>query len=227
LRYLGYWNELLSFSQFTMENYYFKENIYEIKKMISHYGMTSSFNLQDWDSLYYFVDKYPDEKNSTFWYAKSILHIVNNEYKSALESIQKSREYFTKNYLSLLLEGSYKQFIDIQLLSELEEIIEYRTTKDSELKDLLTKKWNKRLNGVEKTIKYQERFLLIRTLAISPSENIDQHLKFASLCRDSKDLNTSLNTLKRLVKIEDMDYKKSPMEYIKKVIEKDTKVGKK
>jgi hypothetical protein len=98
--------------------------------------------------------------------------------------------------------ASYGEMIEIQQLSELEEIIEYKTTSEEKIKNLTLKKWKKRLNGVEKVIKYQEKILILRALAIPYTKNVYMNLKFSKLCRESKNLKSSISTLYRLKNFE-------------------------
>jgi FKBP12-rapamycin complex-associated protein len=72
----------------------------------------------------------------------------------------------------------------VQQLAELEEVIDYKENEDyPERQAIIRKIWRERLLGCQRSVDTWQRILLVRSLVLSPEDDIDTYLKFASLCR--------------------------------------------
>ncbi|KAG9972338.1 TOR1 phosphatidylinositol 3-kinase, partial [Aureobasidium melanogenum] len=93
--------------------------------------------------------------------------------------------------LSALLGESYTRaysvIVRVQMLAELEEIIAYKqSSSDPHKQERMRLTWTKRLKGCQKNVEVWQRMLKVRALVISPPENAEMYIKFASICRKAQ-----------------------------------------
>lgn len=86
------------------------------------------------------------------------------------------------------------------MLSELEEIISYKDHADQPERQATQRNtWHKRLEGCQRDVEVWQRILQVRSLVLTPSEDMDTWIHFADLCRVSDRLNLAEKTLTSLV----------------------------
>lgn len=78
-------------------------------------------------------------------------------------------------------ERAYGAVVSAQMLTELEEAIEYKMIPERRTRIAIL--WSRRLQGCRKNIEHWQRILLVRSLVLSQSELRPMWVKFASLCR--------------------------------------------
>jgi FKBP12-rapamycin complex-associated protein len=105
--------------------------------------------------------------------------------------------------------------IRVQMLSELEEIIAYKDHADQPERQATQRKtWQRRfasrkvvltgadvsrLEGCQRDVEVWQRVLQVRSLVLTPHEDMDTWIHFADLCRTSDRLNLAEKTLTSLV----------------------------
>ncbi|RHX98849.1 hypothetical protein DYB25_008229, partial [Aphanomyces astaci] len=93
---------------------------------------------------------------------------------------------------------AYHTMITLQQLSELEEIVAYKKMCISKpedaplLKRHMVAMWSNRLAGCKRVVDVWQHVLAVRSLVLSPHEDVATWLQFASLCRQSNHLALSL-----------------------------------
>lgn len=86
------------------------------------------------------------------------------------------------------------------MLAELEEIIQYKDLTDEPHRQAtMHKTWNKRLEGCQKDVEVWQRILQLRSLVLSPNEDMDTWIQFVDLCRTSDRITLAEKTLSSLV----------------------------
>ncbi len=76
---------------------------------------------------------------------------------------------------------AYKLIVKVQQLAELEEIIKLKQQPD--MKPTILNIWKQRLDGCERTVDTWQNILAVRSLVLTPIEDMKSWLKFCSLCR--------------------------------------------
>eukprot|EP00835_Amoeboradix_gromovi_P000423 NODE_15_length_42055_cov_0.634117.p1 type:complete len:2332 gc:universal NODE_15_length_42055_cov_0.634117:8372-15367(+) len=151
------------------------------KLLIAPFSASASFQLGDWDMLKIYVDILQDHSPDSSFF-KSILAIHENDYQLALSLIDTTRSILDTELTALVgesYERAYSVAVRVQMLTELEEVIVIKQTNKS---DLITKTWHKRLHGMQRHVQVWQKILKVRSLVISPSDELDTWLKFCSLC---------------------------------------------
>ncbi len=78
----------------------------------------------------------------------------------------------------------------VQQIAELEEIVEYKKSKDNPERQAMIKSlWKKRLLGGQHNVDVWQSLLSVHKLAIPPLEELDMWLKFVGLCRKVNNYN--------------------------------------
>ncbi len=87
-----------------------------------------------------------------------------------------------------------------QMLSELEEIIDYKQYSDQpERQESMRKTWTKRLQGCQSDVEVWQRILQVRALVLSPEDDPVMWIKFANLCRKSNRMLLAEKTIDSLL----------------------------
>ncbi|MCJ1306656.1 phosphatidylinositol kinase- protein kinase tor1 [Agyrium rufum] len=119
----------------------------------------------------------------------AILSLHQNQFTDAIAHIERAREGLDAELSSLLGESytrAYGVVVRVQMLAELEEIMNYKKSKDDPAKqEVMRITWTKRLKGCERNVETWQRMLKVRALVLEPKDNIDMWIKFANLCRKS------------------------------------------
>ena len=77
--------------------------------------------------------------------------------------------------------------VRLQELAEMEEVIAYlQDDTKADRRQMIRETWSKRIRGCQKTIEVWQRLLKIRSLVLSPDENIEGHVRFANICRKNE-----------------------------------------
>ncbi|WPH02862.1 Hypothetical protein R9X50_00573000 [Acrodontium crateriforme] len=130
----------------------------------------------------------PQSPDRSFFGA--ILSIHRNQFEQAHLHISRARDGLDQELSALLGESytrAYSVIVRVQMLAELEEIITYKQNQnDPEKQERMRQTWTKRLKGCQRNVDVWQRMLKVRALVISPQENMEMYIKFASICRKAQ-----------------------------------------
>ncbi len=113
-------------------------------------GAAGSWGLSDWESMDTYVKLIPEKSYEGSLYC-AVLSINNNQFDKTVNYLQDTRDMLDTDLTSMAFqsyERAYQAIIETQVLSELEEIITYKTIPSK--RESLEKTWWKRLQGCEK-----------------------------------------------------------------------------
>lgn len=87
-----------------------------------------------------------------------------------------------------------------QMLSELEEVVNYKQHMDQpERRRSMKKTWTNRLQGCQPDVEVWQRILQVRALVLSPKDDPVMWIKFANLCRKSDRIILAEKTINSLL----------------------------
>jgi len=218
---LGEWDTLSTIAQDKWMN-----ASSEVRKSIAPLAAAAAWGMGQWEIMdnYLSVMK-PASPDRSFFGA--ILSIHRNQFDEAYAHITKARDGLDTELSALLGESytrAYSVIVRVQMLAELEEIITYKQhANDAEKQMRMRETWTKRLKGCQRNAEVWQRMLKVRALVITPQENIEMYIKFASICRKAqrtglaeKSLNSllggqgSISSPESMSKIHDAPY---PVQY--------------
>lgn len=94
-------------------------------------------------------------------------------------------------------ERAYGAMVCVQMLAELEEVIQFKLI--PERRENIKRMWWKRLRGGQRLVEDWQRIIQVHSLVVTPQEDVHTWLKYASLCRKSRQLKLSHKTLVMLL----------------------------
>ncbi|KXS11006.1 FAT-domain-containing protein [Gonapodya prolifera JEL478] len=170
----------------------------DARKVIAPLAAAASWGLGQWDMMdEYITIMKPESPDGAFF--RAILALHRNLYPQSQQYINRTRELLDTELTALVGESynrAYNVVVRIQMLAELEEIILYKQINDQpERQSAIRKTWMTRLKGCTRNVDIWQRILRIRSLVVSPKEDMDSWIKFANLCRKSSRSTLSQKTL--------------------------------
>ena len=137
---------------------------------------------------------------------RSVIALTNNEVETDFKSslIEKTRSFLDSNLASMATksyERSYQYIVEAQILTELEEILEYKNTPSKS--DSLIDIWWTRLQGCERSLQHWHRLLLVKSIVLPKEKYIKPWLKFSSMCQKAGQLNLSQQILNSILSKEE------------------------
>jgi FKBP12-rapamycin complex-associated protein len=174
----------------------------EIKRAIAPLAAAAAWGLRQWDLMddYLSVMKANTPDRSFFG---AVLALQRNQFREAALYVQKAREGLDTELSALVSESynrAYSVIVRVQMLAEIEELMVYKQSNNNPAKqETLRHTWEKRLLGCQRNVEVWQRMLKVRTLVISPKENMPMMIKFANLCRKSGRMGLAESNLKMLM----------------------------
>ncbi|OJT05171.1 Phosphatidylinositol 3-kinase tor1 [Trametes pubescens] len=194
---LGEWDRLAA----QVEEIWSDSNV-EHRREIAPMAAAAAWALNDWASMEdYIAMMRPDWADRPFYCATLAVH--QNQFPKAMTQIAKARDLLSPELISLCGESygrSYNTMVRAQMLSELEEIIDYKQYSDQpERQESMRKTWTKRLQECQPDVEVWQRILQVRALVLSPEDDPVMWIKFANLCRKSNRMLLAEKTINSLL----------------------------
>ncbi|BFZ23557.1 hypothetical protein BsWGS_26596 [Bradybaena similaris] len=191
---LGDWNQL---HQIALDRWPVVSD--EMKTSMARMASVAAWGLGQWDSVEQYMFYIPrTSHNAAFFKAVFALHSEN--YQLAQQCIDKARDVLDTELTAMAGESynrAYGAMVNVQMLAELEEVIQYKLV--PERREAIRQMWWNRLKGCQRVVEDWQRILQVRSLVISPEEDMESWLKYASLCRKNERLALSHRTLVTLL----------------------------
>jgi FKBP12-rapamycin complex-associated protein len=191
---LGEWSELhqvveKNFTLLTEDN----------KQKASRLAAASSFGLHDYRSMERYVNVIQRDTQDGAFY-RAILAIHKEDYEMAQKFIDSARDLLDNELTAMASESyqrAYGAMVMVQMLSELEEVMQYRLV--PERRPTLKAMWWQRLQSGQRLVEDWQRIIQVHSLVLTPQEDKRTWVKYASLCRKSGSLMLSHKTLVMLL----------------------------
>lgn len=192
---LGEWESLNA----TVEDNW-AEYDHNVRKEIAPLAAAASFNLYQWDPMEEHVSAMSADLPDRAFY-RAVLAVHRNQFQKASSAIAKARDILQSDLAGLEdYTRVYGSMIRVQLLSELEEIIDYKKNADRpDRLAVMRKTWSKRLQGCQRDIDVWQRILQLRGLILDPDDDVDSWIKLANQCRKSNRILLADKSLKLLL----------------------------
>lgn len=195
---LGQWEQLESF---TEKNWNLISNVN--KEKVAPLAAAAAWGTSKWNKMDDYINVMKEDSANKYFF-NAILNVHRCNYGLSGENIRNARELLSNEITSLINESysrAYDVVVRIQMLSDLEEIIEYKQLDDNNpRKRLLRASWDKRLYHCQGNVDIWQRLLNVRSLVIEPEEDLEARIKFANLCRKSGRIVLAEKTLSSLKK---------------------------
>lgn len=161
----------------------------EHKRNIAPLAAAAAWGMGQWDTMDDYLSSMKQNTPDRSFFG-AILAIHRNQFEDAHAHITKARDGLDTELSALLGESytrAYGVIVRVQMLAELEEIISYKQFHNDPMKqERMRKTWTKRLKGCQRNVDIWQRMLKVRALVITPQENVEMYIKFASICRKAQ-----------------------------------------
>ncbi|CAA7396540.1 unnamed protein product [Spirodela intermedia] len=184
---------------------------------------SAAWNMGEWDQMAEYVSRLDDgdenklrilgnasaggdgSSNGSFF--RAVLLVRRGKYEDARVYVERARKCLATELAALVLESyerAYSNMVRIQQLSELEEVIDYCTlpvgsSVADDRRKLIRNMWTDRIRGTKRNVEVWQALLVVRTLVLPPTDDVETWLKFASLCRKSGRISQARSTLVKLL----------------------------
>lgn len=175
---MGEWKKLYNTTIDNWDN--FSE---DLKVKSAKIAAASSWGLQEWDSMKKFVEVVPEDTQEGAFY-RAIIFTHEGNWPESRHYIDTARSLLDAELSAIVGESyqrAYCSLVSAQLLTELEEVVTYKLVE--ERRHIIRKTWWTRLQGGQRLVEDWRKMLQIRSLVMTPREDFQSWLKYASLCR--------------------------------------------
>ncbi|CEP63160.1 phosphatidylinositol kinase-related protein kinase TOR1 LALA0_S07e03752g [Lachancea lanzarotensis] len=194
---LGEWDRL---SELAAEKW--GSSSLEIRRVIAPLAAGAAWGLGQWDRIDQYINVMKKQSPDKAFF-DAILCTHRSDFEKAETHIFEARDLLVTEISALVNESynrAYSVIVRSQMISELEEIIEYKKLPPaSEKRATLRKTWNKRLLGCQKNVDVWQRILRVRSLVVKPKQDMQVWIKFANLCRKSGRMGLAQKALNSLL----------------------------
>lgn len=159
----------------------------------------AAWGMQDFEQMQEYVRCIPEDTQDGAFY-RAVLAVHHGDFEIAQRLIDETRDLLDTELTAMAgesYERAYGAMVCVQMLSELEEVIQYKLI--PERRETIRGMWWKRLQGGQRLVEDWQRIIQVHSLVIAPEEDIHTWLKYASLCRKSGSLKLSHKTLTMLL----------------------------
>ncbi|CAM4714382.1 unnamed protein product [Leuciscus chuanchicus] len=174
----------------------------ETQAKMARMAAAAAWGLGHWDSMEEYTCMIPRDTHDGAFY-RAVLALHQDLFSLAQQCIDKARDLLDAELTAMAGESysrAYGAMVSCQMLSELEEVIQYKLV--PERRDIIRDTWWERLQGCQRIVEDWQRILMVRSLVISPHEDMRTWLKYASLCGKSGRLALAHKTLVLLLGVD-------------------------
>lgn len=183
---------------------------------VARAAATAAWSLRRWDGMDRFTKCIRENTVESACY-QAVLEVHRNNCETAHELIDQARSSIDTELTAMADEGknrAYGAMVQVMMLSELEEVIQYKTMESR--RPFIQDKWWKRLQGCQRIVENWQKILTLRSLVITPQEDMRGWIKFASICQSSDSqcrLKQSHNVLTMLMGCDPSTKDELPMDH--------------
>lgn len=171
---------------------------------IAPLAVRAAWMMGQWETMEKYLNEMEKMGNTQWEFAfyKAVFCIHQNQMTKATECIETARSLLDMRLAALIGESynrAYRAICQVQELAELEEVIQYTTEEDPNVRARIRTMWTRRLKGCQRDVGVWNGLLSVRSLVVAPKEDIPTWLKFSSMCRKDDRLHLSKGVLTGLL----------------------------
>ncbi|XP_075459599.1 serine/threonine-protein kinase mTOR isoform X2 [Ascaphus truei] len=174
----------------------------ETQAKMARMAAAAAWGLGQWDSMEEYTCMIPRDTHDGAFY-RAVLALHQDLFSLAQQCVDKARDLLDAELTAMAGESysrAYGAMVSCQMLSELEEVIQYKLV--PERREIIRQTWWERLQGCQRIVEDWQRILMVQSLVVNPHEDMRTWLKYASLCGKSGRLALSHKTLVLLLGVD-------------------------
>ncbi|GIL44136.1 hypothetical protein Vafri_1666 [Volvox africanus] len=174
-----------------------------VRREMAMIAAHAAWHMGAWDEMASYVDTVdnpdagPQSQSAAGAFLRAVLCVRGNQFDAARVHVERTRELMVTDLAALVgesYERAYTDMVRVQQLAELEEVIAYKQALERRTVDpvgsdsrisFIQQLWRDRLRGVQRHVEVWQSLFSIRSLVVPMAQDVDNWLKFASLCRKS------------------------------------------
>ncbi|THD24250.1 Serine/threonine-protein kinase mTOR [Fasciola hepatica] len=145
---------------------------------------SAAWATNSWDQVEKYVSALPANDSFDGAFYRAVLKIHSGSYSEACDYVAKARNVLDADLTTMAGESydrAYADLVGTQLLSEAEEVIQYKLVPDR--RPILREVWRSRLRGCQAVVEDWGQIIQLRSLVMEPQEDLKTRLRFVGLCR--------------------------------------------
>ncbi|KAJ1558803.1 phosphatidylinositol kinase- protein kinase tor1, partial [Nowakowskiella sp. JEL0078] len=170
---------------------------------IASLAASAAWGLERWDTMRKYVSLMAQASTTPdSMFFSAVLAVHDEKITLSREMIEKTRDLLDKELVALVgesYERAYSVVVRLQMLSELEEVIQWKSAPDDLVRLQIKQKWMNRLIGCQRDVEVWQRIMKVRSLVIPAKSDVEMQLRFASMCRKSDRNSLALKVLSGLL----------------------------
>ncbi|KAJ2712879.1 phosphatidylinositol kinase- protein kinase tor1 [Coemansia spiralis] len=189
------------------------------------FGVRMAWATSDIGRMEAYLAEQPTSSGEKSFY-NALLAVHQRRTSDAAEHIAQARKAINVGQLLHIAHSDihgYAQMFQCQMLTELEEIIEFKNDGCTrERQENLIQAWNTRLGGMRQDVAKWQRALRLRSLALRPILDVDTWVALANMSRHSGDMKVARAAIDRLLNDEAeyfTEVLKNPGDFAPRVLE--------
>jgi FKBP12-rapamycin complex-associated protein len=151
----------------------------DTRKDMARMAAAAAWGLGNWESMEEYTCLIPRETLDGAFY-RAVMALHQDHFQQAQTCIDAARDVLDTELTARAGESynrAYGAVVNAQMLSELEEIIQYKLVQERQETIKLT--WRNRLQGCQKVVEDWHKILQVRSLVLSPQEDMQSWLKYS------------------------------------------------
>uniref|UniRef100_A0A7R9YR22 Serine/threonine-protein kinase TOR n=1 Tax=Chlamydomonas euryale TaxID=1486919 RepID=A0A7R9YR22_9CHLO len=164
----------------------------------------AAWHMGHWDAMTTYVDTVDSSEigmaasqTAAGAFLRAVLCVRDSSFDAALSHLERARDLMGTEFAALVgesYERAYSDMVRVQQLAELEEVVAYKRAMLARRSDgaaatqrihSIKQLWRDRLKGVQRNVEVWHSLFSVRQLVVPMHDDVDNWLKFASLCRKS------------------------------------------
>ncbi|KAJ2236038.1 phosphatidylinositol kinase- protein kinase tor1 [Coemansia sp. RSA 485] len=169
------------------------------------FGMSMAWAMGDIERMEVYLSVLPNRSQDKS-FCKGLLAVYRNQFEEAASYIHDARMEMKDDLVSHVTESysrGYSQIFRCQLLTELEEVMAYKTAHDDKERQVaITSTWRKRLDGIQEDVGMWQKLLRVRSMVLRPILDLDTWIKYVNMCRKSDNMKIARHAIHQLLEDE-------------------------
>ncbi|KAJ1732407.1 phosphatidylinositol kinase- protein kinase tor1, partial [Coemansia biformis] len=165
-------------------------------------GMSMAWATGDIDRMEFYLSALPSNSGDKS-FCRALLAVYRNNFGDAAQYIDEARQAIDLDLSAQITESDsrgYSQMFQCQMLTELEEIITYKTSNDDTERQMnIVTTWRERLSGIQQDVSMWQRLLRLRSMVLRPILDLDTWIKYVNMSRKSGQLRIARDAIAQLL----------------------------
>ncbi|KAJ2357814.1 phosphatidylinositol kinase- protein kinase tor1, partial [Coemansia sp. RSA 2611] len=174
----------------------------QLQMASANIGMSMAWAMGDIDRMESYLLTLPNKSRDKS-FCRALLAVYRSNFDEAAKFIGDAREEMEGDLVSHITESysrGYAQVFRCQMLTELEEVVAYKTAPDDkERQAAIVSAWRQRLGGIQQDVGMWQKLLRLRSMVLRPILDLDTWIKYVNMSRKSGQMRIARDAIAQLL----------------------------